>query len=85
MKTIILANMTLFYGNSDCVPLAAYCKAIGKQSVHLAGWTQVLYGIIGKRWEKHSKVEPYINEFWVRPYTQSVPQNANAVEGGCYW
>ena len=67
------------------MPLSAYCKTIGKQSVHLAGWTQVLFGIIGKRWEKHPKVEPYINEFWVRPYTQSVPINANNVEGGCYW
>ena len=49
------------------MPLAAYAKELGKQSVHMAGWTQILFGIKGKRWEDMPKVAKFINEHWVSP------------------
>ncbi|SHG28800.1 hypothetical protein SAMN05443549_103135 [Flavobacterium fluvii] len=68
-------------------PLAAYVKRLGKKSIHLAGSTQLLFGIKGKRWEEFI-VWPYMNlfnEHWVRPNDNEKPSNAQKVEGACYW
>lgn len=69
------------------LPLAAHVKRSGKKAIHLAGVTQMLFGIKGKRWETYI-VWPYTNlynEYWVRPGENEKPKNANAVEGACYW
>ena len=69
------------------MPLAAHVKRIGKKAFHLAGATQLLFGIKGRRWEQYI-VWPYMNlfnEFWVRPTSQEQPKNANKVEDACYW
>lgn len=34
------------------LPLAAYIKQLGKQAIHMAGGTQLLFGILGNRWTK---------------------------------
>lgn len=76
--------------------LAAHVKRKGKKAVHLAGALQLLFGIIGNRWENPNygvkewgiPVGTYsglINEFWVRPGNDGRPENANKVEGACYW
>lgn len=68
-------------------PLAAHVKRSGKKAVHMAGATQLLFGIKGKRWEEYI-VWPYtnlFNEHWVRPGEKEKPQNAEVVEGACYW
>ncbi len=68
-------------------PLAAHVKRTGKKALHLAGVTQLLFGIIGKRWENYI-VWPYmnlVNEHWVRPGREEKPQNAQIVEDACYW
>lgn len=68
-------------------PLAAHVKRMGKKSIHLAGVTQLLFGIKGKRWERYI-VWPYMNLYnnhWVRPDENDKPQNAQIVEGACYW
>lgn len=67
------------------MPLAAFVKNIGKQAIHLAGWTQILFGIMGKRWEGNSEILKYTNKYWIRPFPQNVPQNSNEIENGCYW
>lgn len=63
------------------MPLAAYCKQIGKKAVHLGGATQLLFGIKGKRWDNYS----LYNDYWVRPSESETPQNAKKIESGCYW
>lgn len=68
-------------------PLAAHVKRIGKKAVHLGGVTQTLFGINGKRWESF-KWWPYmnlVNEYWVKPGSDTRPKNAEEVEGACYW
>jgi hypothetical protein len=67
------------------MPLAAYAKELGKQSVHLAGWTQILFGIKGKRWVDMDEVAKFMNEHWVSPLEEEIPQNFKKVENGCYW
>ena len=67
------------------MPLASYVKEMGKQAVHLAGWTQVLFGIKGKRWIDMPSVAKYMNEYWIHPSKTEVPKEYQRVEGGCYW
>ena len=69
-------------------PLAAKLKRAGKQAIHLAGATQLLFGIKGKRWEEgvdFEYVQKFFNDAWVRPSDDDKPKEANIVEGGCYW
>ena len=65
--------------------LAAHAKDSGKQGIHLAGATQILFGIKGRRWEQIEPISKLFNDSWVRPRPSEVPRNSKAVEGGCYW
>ena len=83
------------------LPLAAHAKRMGKQSVHLAGGTQLLFGILGNRWTGTYKktgvwhyrpgidvnidYTPLFNEHWIYPLAVDTPKNTQAVEGSCYW
>ena len=69
------------------LPLAAHVKRNCKKAIHLAGVTQLLFGIKGKRWEVNF-VWPYTNlynDYWVRPGENEKPKNAVIVENACYW
>lgn len=69
-------------------PLAAKIKKAGKQAIHMAGATQLLFGIKGRRWEDNSVfayVQKFFNDAWVYPDEDDRPQNASKVENGCYW
>lgn len=68
--------------------LAAHVKRIGKKAVHLGGATQLLFGIIGKRWESadiYIKKFTFKNDYWVRPLESEKPNNSEKVEGSTYW
>lgn len=75
-------------------PLAAHVKRKGKKAVHIGGSLQLLFGIMGNRWNHdvphdwHGHTVHYAglqNEFWVRPDKKDNPKNAQDVEGACYW
>lgn len=66
--------------------LAAHVKRMGKTAIHLAGWTQMLFGVYGNRWLKDQpEYARFINEYWIRPNENERPKGAEKVEGGCYW
>lgn len=66
--------------------LAAHVKRQGKVALHLAGWTQMLFGVYGERWIKDQpQYAQFINESWIRPSDCEKPKGAEKVEGGCYW
>lgn len=83
------------------LPLAAYVKRMGKQAIHLAGGTQLLFGILGKRWTEQyvsQKVWMYrpgitinldytslFNNYWCYPLDCDTPKDASKVEDSCYW
>lgn len=70
------------------LPLAAKIKKAGKQAIHLAGATQILFGIKGKRWDKGNAfayVRKYYNEQWIYPGEKNCIKNSIKVEDGCYW
>ena len=66
-------------------PLAAHIKRQEKKAVLLGGALQVLFGIRGKRWDKHSQISLLINENWSRPLPNEVPNNSKIIDGGSYW
>lgn len=77
-------------------PLAAHVKRMGKKGFHYGGALQLLFGIRGKRWEDPNYgVKEWgipsgfylnlMNQHWVRPGEIGKPQNAQIVEGACYW
>ena len=79
--------------------LAAHAKRSGKKGFHIGGSLQLLFGIRGERWEgEHYRVNYFdgekkvlfdypglVNEHWVRASKTERPENAESVEGGCYW
>lgn len=75
-------------------PLAAHVKRMGKQAVHMGGSLQLLFGIMGNRWDHdvpHYEKGIFIyyagleNEYWVRPSVNERPKTYKSVEGSCYW
>lgn len=66
-------------------PLCARLKKHGKIAIHMGGATQMLFGVKGSRWENNPAFRNIINEYFVRPSQQEVPENAGRVEGACYW
>jgi len=69
--------------------LAAHAKRMGKKSFHLGGALQVLFGILGKRYENPKHRDGFylklFNEHWTRPTNEEKPQNSKLVENDCYW
>jgi hypothetical protein len=65
--------------------LGARLKRRGISSILLGGAIQVLFGIKGRRWQKHDVISKFWNPFWVWPAPEEVPGAANFIEGGCYW
>ncbi len=70
-------------------PLASRIKAMGKCAIHLAGATQLLFGITGRRWEVEHIYKDFrenvINEYWIRPDARESIVNKDKVEDACYW
>ncbi len=64
-------------------PLCLYIRSLNKQAIQTGGATQLLFGIIGRRWEDREYVKKHINEQWVRPKDR--PTGFQKVEKGCYW
>jgi len=67
------------------LPLASFVKSIGKQAIHMAGATQILFGIWGNRWENVPNIKKLKNDYWIRPSEEEKPKGAENVEGACYW
>lgn len=60
-------------------------KDRGVIAIVLGGAIQVFFGIKGRRWENHSVISKFWNEYWVSPLKEETPAGCSAIEGGCYW
>jgi len=72
------------------LPLAAHVKRMGKKSIHMGGSLQLIFGIRGKRWENPNynerfNIAAHMNENWVRASEEEKPQQAQQLEGACFW
>ena len=66
-------------------PLAAEIRRAGRQAIHFGGATQILFGIMGNRWNDDPVIRQYMNDSWVRPRESEKPKSAGSVENSCYW
>lgn len=78
-------DVTIIGAGAYGLPLAAYCKKIGKQAIQMSGATQLLFGIKGKRWDEHPFISTLYNDAWIRPNVNETPTQKSKVEGGSYW
>ena len=67
------------------MPIAKMLKDRGVIAIVMGGAIQVLFGIKGRRWEKHPVISSFWNDAWVWPSKEETPGGAMAIEGGCYW
>lgn len=74
-------------------PLAAAIKRAGKSAIHMGGALQILFGIMGKRWDGtrtgneikiRDDIARFYNENWIYPL-EARPEGADKVEYGPYW
>lgn len=76
-------------------PLGARIKKAGKQAIHMGGVLQILFGIMGKRWDGtgpnsdtnkiREDIAMYYNNYWTYPKQSETPTSASRVEYGPYW
>jgi hypothetical protein len=67
------------------MPLCLHIKSLGKASIMYGGALQLLFGIIGQRWEVMSKYRAVMTPAWIRPSNEEKPPIWKDIEGGCYW
>ena len=66
------------------LPLAAWLFENGYSAVHLAGMTQLFFGVLGRRWA--TAMKPWARlEHWSRPLPEERPERYLTMENGCYW
>jgi hypothetical protein len=72
------------------MPLAAHVKRLGRKAVHMGGVTQILFGIIGRRWERpipggYPPLIRFMNHHWARPLPEEYPADFESVDRAAYW
>lgn len=68
------------------MPISSFIKSMGKGSLYAGSYTQVLFGIKGKRWDIEGNItRSYWNDTWVYPSDKERPRRYLEIEGGCYW
>jgi hypothetical protein len=70
--------------------LGAECRRLGKQAIHIGGATQLLFGILGRRWTEEvgtssQDIKKHVNQYWVSAAKDEIPEGERTVEGGGYW
>ena len=71
------------------VPLSYYIKKeLQKSAIYIGGGLQLLFGVMGKRWENNDMWKKIIKENesnFIKPSGYEIIKNNNNIENGCYW
>ena len=75
------------------LPLSDYIHTnLKKSAIYIGGGLQLLFGIIGKRWEDNEESGNFWREIieendtkFIRPSEAEQIKNKEDIEGGCYW
>jgi len=78
-------DVVLVGAGAYSLPLVARAKQHHKVCIHLGGVLQIMFGILGSRWERRSSFTRFIKSSWCRPNAQETPKDIQRVELGCYW
>lgn len=88
MKNDIAAldfDVALIGAGAYGLSLGAFVKGLGKKAFHLGGILQLLFGIIGSRWEKDSFYNSLMGNGWVRPMEHEIPRFHHRIDKSSYW
>lgn len=71
------------------LPLCNFIKTkLNKSAIYIGGGLQLLFGIMGKRWENIAlwkKIIKENNTKFIKSSENEKCKNLNTIEGGCYW
>lgn len=71
------------------LPLCNFIKKdLNKKSIYIGGGLQLLFGIMGKRWENNPMWKTIISENntqFIKPSENELCSNLHTIENGCYW
>lgn len=71
------------------LPLCEFIKSkMNKSAIYIGGGLQLLFGVMGKRWESNPLWHKIIienNTKFIRPSNNEILKNNHLVEEGCYW
>lgn len=63
-------------------------NTLNKSAIYIGGGLQLLFGVMGKRWEKREDWVKRIRENdckFIKPFGEEITNNNYKIEGGCYW
>lgn len=73
------------------LPLCNFIKTeLGKSAIYVGGGLQLLFGVMGHRWENRPEMKEIIAASdggckFIRPSIEEMPPGAKTIENGCYW
>lgn len=68
------------------LPLCSFVRdSLQRPAVHLGGGLQILFGVRGKRWERHPFIKSLFNDNWIRPLPHETPKRSWKNDGAAYW
>jgi len=71
------------------LPLCDFIKTkLNKSAIYVGGGLQLLFGVMGRRWENNEMWRKIIyenNSKFIRPSADENCSNNYTIEGGCYW
>ena len=71
------------------LPLCHYIKSrLNKSAIYIGGGLQLLFGVMGNRWENNKMWKQIIKDNdckFIRPSKEETCLNHNKIEGACYW
>ena len=71
------------------LPLCNFIKMdMNKSAIYIGGGLQLLFGVMGRRWENRDDWKKIIRDNdtkFIRPSGDEIIKNKDVIEGGCYW
>jgi hypothetical protein len=68
------------------LPLVNFIKGtLGKSAIYIGGGLQLLFGVMGGRWEKSDFWKNQDTSHFIRPSGDERTKNYHVIEEGCYW
>jgi len=71
------------------LPLCDFIKSdLNKSAIYIGGGLQLLFGVMGRRWENNDFWKKIIAENgcnFIKPSGDEIISNNQNIEGGCYW
>ena len=71
------------------LPLCNYIyETLGKSAIYVGGGLQLMFGVMGKRWEEIPMWKELIEQNdieFIKPSGDEILSNMNRIEEACYW